>query len=578
MDLLVAVGITAAFGYSLLTLVAPTLAPGPAHFAGSVMLILFIRSGRSLEARVRGQTTTSLDRLAREEVGEATLIRWDGSEDIIPADGLRLGDTVLVRAGERFPADGVVTEGESEAEEAFLTGEPLPRPKAPGDRVLASSLNGSGRLLFKVDRIGSATLHQRILELAQDSLMAKPPIQRYADEVAAVFVPAVLGLSAMTFFSWLLLTGDFPRALTAATAVVVVACPCALGLATPTAIMVASGVAAKLGLLFRSGGALETMSKIDRVAFDKTGTLTHGEFSIQAVRLPAGSERSKEEALKLARRLEAGSNHPLARAFRLPEAPSPRPLEGCREVPGRGVEAGNLRLGSWGWMEDLGTSRQELENLVPPQAGGPTPLFLRQGNEILAAFELEDQLREESPAVLVRLKGLGLSPTLLSGDRSERAHRFAQELGIEGEGELLPEDKLAWIKARQQEGLRIAFVGDGVNDAPALAQADLGIALGEGSALARESGDLILLSGSLTSLVDALELSNRTMSKIRQNLGWAVGYNLFMVPLAAGVFYPWTGQLLPPYFAGLAMALSSVSVVGNSLLLGSGTRPLLLRK
>lgn len=582
MDLLVSVGLTAAYGYSLLTLVAPGLAPGPAHFGGAVMLLLFLRIGRELEERVRRHATTSLDVLTRQEIGEAILIRWDGSEDQVPADGLRLGDHIRVRAGERFPCDGVVRDGESEAEEAFLTGEPLPRPKGPGDEVLASSLNGSGGLEVEVTRLGADTLFERIYGLAEDGLMAKPPIQRFADQVAAVFVPGVLFLALATALLWMLLTGDFPRALTAATSVVVVACPCALGLATPTAIMVASGVASRLGFLFKSGGALEGLAGVDRLVFDKTGTLTRGQFALSRVVLPEGASWTREEVLDWARALEVASAHPLARAFRVPEGPAPEPLEGTREVPGRGVEArwegaddggmgrippALLRLGSRRWMEELGQEPEALDALLSsdPEESPGVPLFLLAGDRLLAGFELDDELRSETPEVLAALRDRGYRPFLLSGDRPERVARFCRELGLEGQGGLLPEEKLTWIEEAQAQGVRLAYVGDGVNDAPALARADLGIALGQGSAMARERGDLILLSGDLRALVQALDLSRASLARIRENLVWAFAYNLAMLPLAAGALYPWTGTLLPPHFAGLAMALSSLTVVGNSL-------------
>lgn len=562
MDLLVAVGITAAYGFSMLTLLVPGLTAGPAHFAGSVMLILFIRLGRSLEERMRARTRSALDMLAARELGEAVLLRDDGSERVIPADGLRVGDRCRVRAGERLPADGLVLEGESEAEEAFLTGEPLPRPKAPGDHVLATSLNGSGALVLRVERVGADSLYERVLALAEASLAEKPPVQRFADGAAAVFVPVVLGLAALTLLVWLGLTQDPARALTAATAVVVVACPCALGLATPTAIMVASGAAAESGFLFRSGGALEAMAGLTRIAFDKTGTLTQGRFSLVAVHPAPGETEAAVRAL--AQGLEAHSSHPLAAALRGPEGSPVEAAAGAREVPGRGVEAGALRLGSARWMLESGIDAAALDEL----AGGPgeaTVLYLAEGDRLRAAFCLDDTPRPEAAALLRDLSAAGLRPVLLSGDRAPRVQALARALGIEGRGELLPEEKLAWIEARQAEGERVGYVGDGVNDAPALARADLGVALGSGSARARESGDLVLLSGDLSSLGRALVLARRTMAVIRQNLVWAVGYNLLGLPLAAGVLYPWTGTLLPPHWAGLAMALSSVSVVGNSL-------------
>jgi Cu+-exporting ATPase len=571
MDVLVAVGITVAYGFSLLSQAAPEFTGAAPRYEAAVMLILFLRLGRSLEERMRRQATSATEALAGREVDEAVLLREDGEERVVPSDGLRPRDRILVRPGDRIAADGEVVEGRSEAEEAFLTGEARPVPKQAGDAVLAGSLNGSGRLVVRVTRVGAETLYQRVVALSEAALMEKPPIQRFADRAAGVFVPVVLALGALTFGAWLLLGGSLAQALTAATSVVVIACPCALGLATPTAVMVASGLAARRGLLFRTGAAFEALAQVDRVALDKTGTLTEGRFGLERVVPAEGADEDEESLRDLAARLEASSNHPLASALRLPDTTEP-PFEDVQEHTGRGLEAttpeGVLRLGAPRWLAAEGVDPGALE--AAPEAAGGTVLALARDLDLLGFFVLDDHTRDEAAPAMEALTALGLEATVLSGDQADRVQGLAEALGIEGEGELLPEDKLARLESWQAAGERVAFLGDGVNDGPALARADVGVAMGEGAAVARARADVVLLSGSLEALPAAIRLARRTLARIRMNLVWAVAYNLVGIPLAAGALYPWTGQLLPPHYAGLAMSLSSVGVVMGSLSLAWG--------
>ncbi|TBH20508.1 heavy metal translocating P-type ATPase [Thermus thermamylovorans] len=577
MSTLVSLGVGSAYLYSFLVLLFPALFPeGARHLyleAGAVILALVLL-GKHLEEGAKGKASEAIRKLLALRPKTARVVGEEGEREI-PAEALIPGDRVRVLPGERIPADGVVVEGQSHVDESMLTGEPLPKAKGPGDGVVGGTVNGEGALLVRVTRVGEATVLAQMARLVEEAQGHKPRVQEVGDRIARVFVPVVLGIALLAFGLWMLL-GPEPRlayAFVAALSVLLISCPCAIGLATPAAIAVATGRAAGMGLLFRKGRALEALARADTLVLDKTGTLTLGHPALTEV-LPFGP--GEEEALRLAAALERGSEHPIAKA--LLEAARGLPLPeaaGVRARPGEGVEGvvegRRLYLGSQALMERLGVPLpREAQELSQK---GYTPLYLADGERLLAAFGVFDPPRPEAPGVVAALKALGLKPVLLTGDHPVPARRVAEALGIE---EVLagvrPEGKVEAIRRLQAEGRQVVFVGDGINDAAALAQADAGVAVGTGTDIAIEAGDVILLSPNLFGLVNAILLSRRALRTIYLNFFWAFFYNVLLIPVAAGALYPFTGLLLNPMLAAAAMSLSSLFVVSNSLRL-RGFRP-----
>jgi heavy metal translocating P-type ATPase len=531
------------------------------HLDAAVMIITFVLLGRWLEDRARGQASSAIDELIQLAPNEAVVVRA-GREQTVALSHVRLGDVVLLRPGSRVPVDGTILSGQADFEESMLTGESMPVPKGVGDSVSAGTLCHGGSVTLTAQRVGDATTLQKIVGLVRDAQGTKAPIAKLADRVASIFVPIILGIAAVTALAWLVLgpaDTQVELAIQAAVSVLVIACPCALGLATPTAVMVAMGKAANQGLLIRDGAALETLGKLTIIAFDKTGTLTQGQPRVSA--LSVDGTLTQREALGVAAALARLSEHPLSRAItefaaRQGAVPQPLPLEEFRSLPGRGLSAfiGHRRI-------EL--AREESTSHTSPPV---TRTALLVDGVTQARFDFIDALRPSAQSAIRQLHELGVKTVLLTGDRVDVARAVADQIGIDQvEARLLPEQKLQFLRTAQQAGALVGMVGDGINDAPALAQADIGFALGSGTDIAISAADVTVMHGDLLGVARAVALSRATLRTIRQNLGFAFGYNLLGVPLAAGVLYPWTGWLLPPFFAAAAMSLSSVSVVLNSL-------------
>jgi len=594
MSTLVSIGTSAAYLWS----VAVTLWPhafmrhgAMTYYDVSAVVITLVVLGRWLEARARGRTSEAIRRLMSLAPRAARVIR-DGVEMDVPTAEVRVGDFVRIRPGERVPVDGVVTEGASTVDESMLTGESLPVEKAPESSVFAGTVNRTGSFVFRAARVGSETTLARIIQLVAEAQGSRAPIQRLADRVAAVFVPIVLVIAALTFIAWWLL-GPEPAGLLAlanAVAVLVIACPCAMGLATPTAIMVATGRGAEFGVLIKSAAALERLHRVDTVVFDKTGTLTVGRPAVTDV-IPVGpavgvraaggaaAEASGEmaaadEILALAAAAEQASEHPLGEAVVARAKERGLALPPMREfstVAGQGIDAmttdGRVLLGNRTLMDARGIDVDVLAPGVQRLAAeGKTVIYVAFAGQVLGVIAVADVPKPEAKSVVAALKRLGVSVAMLTGDHRLTAEAIARQAGLDRVlAEVLPEDKARAIKVLQAEGRRVAMVGDGINDAPALAQADVGIAMGSGTDVAIDAADVTLMRGDLNGVVTAIELSRATIRVIRENLVWAFGYNTILIPVAAGVLYPVWGVLLSPILAGSAMAFSSVSVVTNSL-------------
>ncbi|BCU07403.1 heavy metal translocating P-type ATPase [Allochromatium tepidum] len=574
MDSLVMLGSGAAYGYSLLALTLPQLFPaGSAHlyFEAAAVIVSLILFGRYLEAIAKGRTSQAIRRLLHLQPPTARVLDAEGETEI-PAEAVVPGDVLLVRPGERIPVDGTLIEGASHVDESMISGEPTPVRKEPGDAVIGGTLNQTGTFRYRATHVGADSVPARIVRLVQEAQSGKPPIQRLADRIAAVFVPIVMGIALLTFGVWLWL-GPEPalnHAFVAAVSVLLIACPCAMGLATPTAILVASGRGAGLGLLFRQGAALETLARVDTVVFDKTGTLTEGRPMLTELTAFGPDENA---ALALAASVERHSEHPLgaaivaaarARGLTLSEADEveARPGLGIRaRVAGRMVVVGARR-----WMEEIGVDLEPTSKGEGPADSTATLIHVAVDGELVAVLGVSDPIKSGSREAIGRLAEQGLDVALLTGDGRPTAESVARELGIGRVlAEVMPADKSAEIVRLQAEGRRVAFVGDGINDAPALAQADVGIAIGTGTDIAIESGSVVLMRGDPRGVADAVALARRTLRTIRLNFVWAYGYNVALIPLAAGVFWPFTGRLLDPMLAAGAMSLSSLFVVTNSL-------------
>ncbi len=579
MDLLVAVGTTAAWALSVWMWLFSEHGGHAAHlyFESSAVVVTLVLLGKWLESRAKRQTTAAIRALHALRPEMAHLIDWDGSEKDIPIDELRVGDQLAVRPGERVPADGVLREGATQVDESMLTGEPLPVAKGVGDQLTGGSINGDGRVLLQVTAAGSESVLAHIIRLVEDAQAGKAPVQRLVDKVSAVFVPTVMLIGLLTFLGWWFSGLDTELAIMRAVAVLVIACPCALGLATPTAIMAGTGVAAKFGILIKDAEALEVAHRVDTVAFDKTGTLTRGRPRLLALATAPGVDEAA--ALRSAASLQSGSEHPLARA--VTEAAEARELawdapQDVQAVPGRGtvgqVAGHEVLIGSLRWMDELGIDLQALgERAGALQAEGATvsALAVRSAPDAtpqaIALLAFGDEPKPGAAAALAELHARGVRAVMISGDNRGAAEAMARRLGLKPEdgevmAEVLPGDKAAAVQTLKQDGRTVVMVGDGVNDAPALAAADVGMAMGSGSDVAMHAAGITLMRGDVGLVPAALDVSRRTVAKIRQNLFWAFIYNVAGIPLAAMGY-------LSPVVAGAAMALSSVSVMSNALLL-----------
>jgi len=576
MNSLVALGAGAAFGYSLTALMLPDLLPRMAqavYFEAAGAIVALILLGRFLEARAKGRAGAAIRALMGLQVRQARVLR-DGVACDVAIGDVRPGDTLLVRPGERLPVDGRVLTGASAVDESMMTGEPEPVRKTAGDTVTGGTVNGTGALEVAVTHTGPDTVLAQIVRMVQMAQGAKPPIQALVDRITLRFVPAVLAIAAAAVVAWLVLGPDpaVSFALVAGVSVLIIACPCAMGLATPTSIMVGTGRAAELGMFFRRGDALQALSTADVVAFDKTGTLTEGRPEVIGIALADGMDR--RALLAKAAGAEARSEHPLAAAVLRAagtEGVTPDAAADVVAHPGLGLEAmvgGQcLLIGSERFLRGLGIDTTPLSGRIEAlSAAGRTVVAVALDGRLAGALAVSDPVKAGGAAAVQALPARGLRVVMMTGDAPATARAVADELGIaEVSAEILPDGKQAVVAALQSAGARVAFVGDGINDAPALARADIGVALGTGTDVAIEAADIVLMSGDLGGVVTAWELSRRTMNNIRQNLAWAFAYNTALIPVAAGVLYPAFGLLLSPVFAAGAMALSSVSVLVNAL-------------
>ena len=580
MNSLVALGTTAAWVYSSVALFLPDLLPAgtrTVYFEAAAVIVTLILMGRWLEARAKGRTGEAIQRLIGLQPATARVER-DGTIIEMPIEDVTLGDLLHLRPGERVAIDGEVTVGTSYIDESMITGEPVPVAKGPGDAVIGGTINGAGALSFRATAVGRDTVLARIVAMVEAAQGAKLPVQALADRVVRIFVPVVIMVTLMTVVIWLL-TGPAPaltHALVAGVSVLIIACPCAMGLATPTSVMVGTGRAAELGVLFRKGEALQRLDEVRVVAFDKTGTLTLGAPTVTRIETINGFDA--ETVLRLTAAAQAKSEHPIARAIEIEATGRGLDLptaEDFQAIAGHGitarVEGHALVIGTARLMAREGIKTDMLTSVAQELAtAGQSAIHVAIDARIAAVMGIADAVKPSSRAVIAALHAKGLKVGMITGDASATAYAIARELGIDHvEAEVLPAGKAAAVKTLQERFGALAFVGDGINDAPALAQADAGIAVGTGTDVAIEAADVVLMSGDLVGVVNALDLSHRTLRNIRQNLFWAFAYNTALIPVAAGVLYPATGLMLSPMLAAGAMALSSIFVLSNALTLQS---------
>jgi Cu+-exporting ATPase len=578
MNTLVAVGAFSAYLYSVLATFFPRLFTGAdltphVYYDGASMIVTLIILGRLLEAKATGSTSSAIQKLINLRPKTARVVRSDQVLDVA-IEAVVPGDLIVVRPGEKVPTDGVIVSGESSVDESMLTGESIPTAKAAGDNVFAATLNKSGSFTFQATRVGSETALARIIRMVEQAQGSKAPIQRMADRVASIFVPVVFAIAVVTFLIWYYAVPDpvFSRALLNFISVLVIACPCALGLATPTAVMVGTGLGAESGILIKGGESLENAYKLTMVVFDKTGTLTKGEPEVTDI-IPADGT-TREDLLAVAMSIESASEHPLAAAIVSNAQTSglyPMPIEGFHALSGLGAKAvvagRSCLLGNLKWVRTEGVALNGLDRQAESLAGeGKTCVFVVRENRPMGLIALSDTAKPSARQAVSELKDMGLAVSMITGDNANTAKAIGDALGIDRIlAEVLPGDKAREIGRLRDEGAVVAMVGDGINDAPALAAADIGIAVGTGTDVAIEASDITLMSDDLGAVPKAIRLSFDTMKVIRQNLFWAFIYNVLGIPVAAGVLYPFFGILLNPEFAAAAMALSSVSVVTNSL-------------
>jgi len=579
---LIAIGTGAAYGYSMLAAIAPSIFPDSfrhhgtvdVYFEAAAVIVTLVLLGQVLELRARSRTGAAIRALLGLTPKTARQITDCGHEKDIPLDQVQIGDRLRVRPGEKIPVDGVVLEGSSSVDESMISGEAIPVEKTAGDAVVGATTNGTGSLVMRAERVGSETLLARIVQMVADAQRSRAPIQKLADVVASYFVPAVVGIALLTMVAWGL-WGPEPRmahALVNAVAVLIIACPCALGLATPMSVMVAAGRGATLGVLFRNAEAIETLQKVDTVVVDKTGTLTEGRPRLREV-IPL-SGWTANEVLRLAAGLERGSEHPLAAAIVAGAESQSIPIPGSDDfqsvsgkgitgrIDGRVVVVGNRLL-----LAEKNIPTEGLESLAAElEHNGSTVMFVAVDAQATGLLAVSDTVKESTPTALRALQREGIRVVMLTGDNEATARAVARQLGIDDIfAGVLPDQKSEYVRKLQSEGRVVAMAGDGINDAPALAQADVGIAMGTGTDVAMESASVTLVKGDLRGIVRAVHLSRATMSNIRQNLFFAFVYNAVGVPIAAGLLYPFVGLLLSPMIAAAAMSFSSVSVIGNAL-------------
>ncbi|MBS7649783.1 heavy metal translocating P-type ATPase [Candidatus Bathyarchaeota archaeon] len=574
MDTLIAVGTSAAWIYSTIATFHPSILPSSElYYDTSAVIIALILLGRFFEDLAKGKASEAVRRLMDLQPRIARVVRG-GKEFEVPVEKVEVGDVVIVKPGERIPVDGQVIEGYSSVDEKMITGEGLPVEKQVGDKVVGGTMNKSGLLKIEAMKVGADTVLSQIVRLVEEAQVAKAPIQRLADMVSSYFVPAVITVAVVSSILWIMLGQEFTFALKVFISVLIIACPCALGIATPTAIMVGTGKGAESGILIKGGEYLEKARKLDTVVFDKTGTLTVGEPSVtDIVAIPPYSQ---ETVLRYAASAELGSEHPLGEAIirkaREADLVIDEP-QSFKAAPGKGVEATcngrRILLGSRQFMDENGILTDKIDEVARNlQVEGKTVMLTAVDGELIGAIAVADTLKANSKAAVEQLKRMGLEVIMLTGDNERTAKAIARQVGIEDViAEVLPQDKAEIIKKLQEQGKTVAMVGDGINDAPALAQADVGIAIGGGTDIALETGGIVLVKDDLRDVVAAIQLSRRTVGKIKQNLFWAFFYNTAFIPVAAGLLYPTFKILLNPMFAAAAMAFSSVTVVANSLLL-----------
>lgn len=576
MDTLIATGTSAAWIYSTIVTFFPAVfITEKVYFDTAALIIALILTGNLLESIAKGRTGEAVRKLMELQPTMARVIR-EGKEVEVPVEHVRVGDILVIRSGEKVPVDGVVIGGHSSVDEKLITGENIPVEKGVGDEVIGATINKVGMIKIKATKVGADTTLSQIIMLVQEAQVSRAPIQRLADKVSSYFVPAVILIATISFLGWFFIgrAGDLPFALTIFISILIIACPCALGLATPTAIMVGTGKGAEYGVLIKGGEFLEKTHKLQTIVFDKTGTLTKGEPSVRDV-IPAG-EYDEKEVLRLAAITEKGSEHPLGEAI----------VRGAKErgikvsdadsfdvIPGQGVKASyggkKMLLGNRRLMKVNKVATEHVEDRVKAlEEGGKTVMIFAVNKKVAGLIAVADTLKEYSKEAIGELQKMGVEVIMLTGDTRRTAEAIAKQLHIERVlAEVLPGEKADVIKKLQGEGKVVAMVGDGINDAPSLAQADVGIAIGGGTDVAKETGGIVLIKEDLRDVVTSIQLSRRTVSKIRQNLFWAFFYNTAFIPIAAGVLYPFLGVLLDPIFAAVAMSMSSVSVVSNSLLL-----------